>query len=98
MHCDGFLEGYSRLSDTTRNNELDCSVSDIETKVEGSRGPNYGADSTYYDIYYEYAVDDQIYTGVIKSQNQSRDIGESLKIKYDPTAPEKSSDVLELSK
>lgn len=92
------IVNYQIQRETTNWIVTNATVSDIETKVEGSRGPNYGAKSTYYEIYYEYTVDDQIYTGAIKNQNRSKDIGESLKIKYNPEAPEKSSHVLEPSK
>lgn len=89
---------YQTQRETTNWIITNATVSDIETKVQGSRGPNYGSKSTYYDIYYEYTVDNQIYTGIIKNQNRSRKIGESLKIKYNPEAPDKSIHELEPSK
>lgn len=89
---------YQTQRETTNWIITNAAISDIETKVQGSRGPNYGSKSTYYDIYYEYTVDNQIYTGIIKNQNRSRKIGESLKIKYNPEAPDKSIHELEPSK
>lgn len=89
---------YQTQRETTNWIVTNATVSDIEIRVEGSRGSNYGAKSTYYEIYYEYTVDDQIYTGVMKNQNRSKDIGESLKIKYNPEAPDKSIHALEPSK
>lgn len=53
--------------------------------------------TTYYDIYYEYSVDDQLYTGIIEKQNRTRKIGSSLEIKYNPKNPAESSHVLEPS-
>lgn len=89
---------YQTQRETTNWIITNATVSDIETKVQGSRGSNYGSKSTYYDIYYEYTVDNQIYTGIIKNQNRSRKIGESLKIKYNPEAPDKSIHELKPSK
>lgn len=73
-------------------------ISHVKTKVEGARGSNYGYTSTYFDIYYEYVVDDQTYTGIIEEQNQRKNIGEPLKIKYNPNIPQESTCVLESSK
>lgn len=75
-----------------------ATISDIDITSQGSRGTNYGAKSTYYNLYYEYTVDNKIYTGMIEDQNRSRRIGESLKIKYDPQEPSKSTHILEPSK
>lgn len=75
-----------------------ATISHVETKVEGARGSNYGHTSTYFDIYYEYVVDDQTYTGIIEEQNQRRNIGEPLKIKYNPNIPQESTCILEPSK
>lgn len=54
--------------------------------------------STSYNIYYEYSVDDQLYTGIIKNQNRTRKIGSSLEIKYNPKNPAESTHFLEPSK
>lgn len=75
-----------------------ATVSFVDTKVEGSRGPNYGHSSTYYDIYYEYSVDDQVYTGKIENQNRSKNIGDTIDIKYNPDVLSESNHILEPSK
>ena len=75
-----------------------ATVTFVDTKVEGAKGPHYGHTSTSYNIYYEYSVDDQLYTGIIENQNQTRKIDSSLEIKYNPKSPAESTHFLEPSK
>lgn len=49
----------------------------------------------YYDIYYQYEAEENIYNGVIYRINASRKIGETFDIKYDPEAPQDSTHYLE---
>lgn len=56
-----------------------ATVNYVDITSQGSRGTNYEAKSSYYNICYEYTVDNKIYTGMIEDQNRSRRIGKSLK-------------------
>ena len=99
--CDSFWNGsidYQIQNKQTEWIVTNATISHVETKVEGARGSNYGHTSTYFDIYYEYVVDDQTYTGIIEEQNQRINIGEPLKIKYNPNIPQESTCILEPSK
>lgn len=59
---------------------------------------SHGSSRTYYDIHYDYVVDDQIYSGIIQDRSLPEDIGKSFEIKYDPQSPEESTHILEPSK
>lgn len=76
-----------------------ATVIDVNENVEHSNAPGkYGHTFTFYDIHYEYIIDDQIYSGVIEKVNYSKNIGDLLKVKYNPMNPEKSTHILEPSK
>lgn len=78
---------------------VNATVSDVNEKTKHSNSPGKsGHTFTFYDIHYEYTVDGQIYSGIIENVNYSKSIGDSLKIKYNPAAPEKSTHILESSK
>ncbi len=71
-----------------------ATVSYVETKVERPHKHR----STYYDIYYEYVIEDQVYTGIIEDQNRRKNIGDSFEIKYNPSEPAESTRILEPTK
>lgn len=52
----------------------------------------------YYDIYYTYTVNGQIYDGMINDLNHSLSVGDTLDIKYDPNEPDQSTYVTEPAK
>ena len=54
--------------------------------------------ATVYDIYYEYEVDDQLYTGSIEEEITPQNVGDVFQIKYNPKAPEEHTRTLEPSK
>lgn len=88
------LIGYQEQLKQVDWTVTDATVSDVETRTR-SVGKNSHSRSTYYIIYYEYEVDNQVYTGVIANQSRSKKIGESFEVKYNPEAPEKSTYILE---
>lgn len=72
-----------------------ATVSFVEEKFEFMKTGKTSYRTTNYDIHYEYIVDGRNYTGIIENRIQSKSIGTSLNIKYNPNMPEKSTDILE---
>lgn len=50
-----------------------------------------------YDITYQYEADGNQYSGRLYNRSSELGIGDKIKIKYDPKAPEKSTDILQPS-
>lgn len=69
-------------------------VSNVEKKTERQNKNR----SAYYNIYYEYKIEKQTYTGIIENQNKPKDIGELLEVKYNPESPTESTHISEPSK
>lgn len=57
-----------------------------------------GGGQTLYDVHFEYYVDNQIYTGILKEQHTPQNEGDSFRIKYNPQNPEENTLRLEPSK
>lgn len=69
-----------------------------EEAVDFSSPGKRNRDTTIYNIHYDYVIDGQIYSGIIDGVHFSPNIGDSLDIKYDPNAPDKSTHILEQDK
>ena len=65
-------------------------VTDVSSRLKHSKS-RYGQRSTVYDITYEYEVDGEVYSDEIRSQPTLRLVGDNIKIKYNPDAPEEST-------
>ena len=68
-------------------------VIDISSGYSGTRH-NHHVD---YDITYQYEVDGNKYSGKLYNRSKAMGLGDIIKIKYDPEAPEKSTDLLKPS-
>ena len=82
-----------------QNEQLDwtlytAEVTDISSRVERSGSRKHSSSRTVYDIIYEYEVDGVTYTEELENASKIRKVGDSLKIKYDPEAPENSTTIL----
>lgn len=55
----------------------------------------YKNKSTRYNILYQYEAEGNIFTGQIRGSNAPKKLGETLEVKYDPDAPERSTPYLE---
>lgn len=51
--------------------------------------------STYYNIIYQYEAESNVYTGEIHGNNAPKKLGETFEVKYNPEAPEESTQYLE---
>lgn len=65
-------------------------VTDVSSRLKQTKS-RYGQRSTVYDITYEYEVDGEVYSDEIRSQPTLRLVGDNIKIKYNPDAPEEST-------
>lgn len=52
----------------------------------------------YYDITYAYSVEGDVYTGCLEHQSAQASVGDTFPVKYNPQAPEQSTDILEPTK
>lgn len=69
-------------------------VIDISSRVE-SHGSGRRSDSdTVYDITYQYDVDGEVYSDELNGRTKICRVGDEIKIKYDPDAPENSTTTL----
>lgn len=50
-----------------------------------------------YDITYQYEVDNEAYSDILYNRSQPMGIGDTIKVKYDPDAPDDSTDILKPS-
>lgn len=57
-----------------------------------------GGGQTLYDVHFEYYVDNQIYTEILKEQHTPQNEGDSFRIKYNPQNPEENTLKIEPSK
>lgn len=94
-----FVGGYNKYQ--TQMEQLDwnitnATVSYVKDRVEIAHGAVKGH-YTYYDIYYEYTVNEQVYTGIIEKRGSPKNIGDTFKIKYNPESPDESTYILEPS-
>ena len=85
---------------TTQLNRVDwpiteATVLNVEEKNERYHTPG-GGTHTSYNIYYQYVVDGQMYDGNFE-QAAEAEIGETIKIKYDPNDPGYSTGTLKPS-
>lgn len=69
-------------------------VSDISSRVESTNSGARRSSRTVYDIIYQYEVNGQTYTNELRGASNIRMIGDTMKIKYDPEAPENSTTTL----
>ena len=71
-----------------------ATVINVHTSIKSTHGTNTTSHYTVYDIYYQYEVNGNIYTGVIDGVNAGKEDGETFDIKYDPEAPQDSPQYL----
>ncbi|MBQ8802854.1 MAG: DUF3592 domain-containing protein [Tyzzerella sp.] len=67
-------------------------VSDISSEYSSSSTKHRS--SVSYDITYQYEVDGQEYLDMLYNRGKPMALGDKVKIKYDPDAPENSTDIL----
>lgn len=67
-----------------------ASVVDVSSKYSSSR---HNRDISY-DITYAYAVDGNSYSGVLYNRTREMAMRDTVTVKYDPDAPENSTDIL----
>lgn len=69
---------------------INAEVTDISSRLRNTKS-QHKQRSTVYDITYEYEVDGEVYSDEIRSQPTPRLVGDDIRIKYNPDAPEEST-------
>lgn len=69
---------------------IDAEITDVSSRLRNTKS-QHKQRSTVYDITYEYEVDGEIYSYEIRSQPIPCLVGDDIKIKYNPDAPEDST-------
>ncbi len=69
---------------------IDAEVTDVSSRLRNTKS-QHKQRSTVYDITYAYEVDGEAYSDEIRSQPTPRLVGDDIKIKYNPDAPEEST-------
>lgn len=69
---------------------ITAEVTDVSSRLRNTKS-QHKQRSTVYDITYEYEVDGEIFSDEIRSQPTPRLVGDDIKIKYNPDAPEEST-------
>ena len=69
-------------------------VSDISSEYSSTWSRHGSSSHVSYDITYQYEVDGQEYSGMLYNRVEPMALGEKVKIKYDPNAPEDSNYIL----
>ena len=59
-----------------------------------SHGVRHSRSTLVYDAGYRYTVDGASYTGSVTGTVMARQVGDRMEIKYDPSAPERSTHIL----
>ncbi len=72
---------------------MEAEVTDVSSRLRNTKS-QHKQRSTVYDITYEYEVDGEVYSDEIRSQPTPRLVGDDIKIKYNPDAPEESTTFL----
>ncbi len=86
-------EGTINYIDQHQQNDwvvINAEVTDISSRLRNTKS-QHKQRSTVYDITYEYEVDGEVYSDEIRSQPAPRLVGDDIKIKYNPDAPEEST-------
>ena len=87
----GGIWNYVRQFDQKDWKMTTATVINVNRRSSGHRHRSYNS----YDIYYQYEAGGNIYTDAIYGLNAGRAVGDTFDIKYDPEAPQDSTQYLE---
>lgn len=75
-----------------------ATVVQVEVFRERSGPVKHPIYHNYYNITYEYVVNGTVYTELMEHQSAQASVGDTFPVKYNPQAPEQSTDILEPTK
>lgn len=75
-----------------------ATVIQVEVFRERSGPVKHPIYHNYYNITYEYVVNGTVYTELMEHQSAQASVGDTFQVKYNPQAPEQSTDILEPTK
>ena len=87
---------YNYINEHTQKDWITiyAEVSDISSEYSRTWSRHGSHSHVSYDITYQYEVDGQEYSGMLYNRVEPMALGEKVKIKYDPNAPEDSNYIL----
>ena len=87
---------YNYINEHTQKDwiAIYAEVSDISSEYSSTWRRHGSSSRASYDITYQYEVEGQKYSDMLYNQGDPMALGEKVKIKYDPMAPEKSTYIL----
>lgn len=68
--------------------KIKAEITDVSSRVERSGTHKHHRSTTYYDFTIQYEVDGKVYTNESRRHTRIRLVGDSITIKYNPSAPE----------
>lgn len=87
---------YNYIDEHNQQDWVTTSAYVIDISSEYSHSTKRG-NHVHYDITYQYEVDGKSYSDILYNRKRVMALGESVKIKYDPDAPENSTDIMKPS-
>lgn len=84
---------YNYINEHDQNDWLPTTAYVVDSTSEYSSQNR----KVYYDITYQYNVEKNSYTNILYNRSQWMEPGDTVKIKYDPDAPNKSTEILKPS-
>lgn len=75
-----------------------ATVVQVEVFRERSGPVKHPIYHNYYNVTYEYVVNGTVYTEFVEHQSAQASVGDTFPVKYNPQAPEQSTDILKPTK
>ena len=88
---------YNYIDEHNQRDWISTTAYVIDISREYSSSSTKHSSRVQYDITYQYEVDGRLYSDMLYNRSQAMALGDSVKIKYDPEAPEDSTDILKPS-
>lgn len=87
---------YNYIDEHNQQDWITTSAYVIDISSEYSHSSKHRS-HVHYDITYQYEADGKSYSDILYNRNRAMALGECIKIKYDPDAPENSTNIMEPS-
>lgn len=88
---------YNYIDEHNQQDWISTTAYVVDISSEYSSSSTKHSSRVRYDITYQYEVEGESYSDVLHNRDKALGIGEGIKIKYDPNAPEDSTDILKPS-
>ena len=85
---------YNYIDEHNQQDWISISAEVIDISSEYSSSSRKHSSRVRYDITYEYEVDGKTYSDKLYNRDKAMALGDKVKVKYDPDAPENSTNIL----